>query len=473
MLFPTFTFVSFLIIVIVLRWASPRRLVLPILLVASYVFYLSWGPIYGILLAGSTVFTWWVAARIAAAASARASRLWLALGVTVCLGTLAVFKYGVFAVTQTHALLELLGVAWDAPVVRIVLPLGVSFFLFQMISYVVDVYRGHTPEPSLSRYALYITFFPQLVAGPIVRADELLPQLHAVADAPTPPPFIPERFASGVDLLLRGFLKKVVIADNLAQWSDAVFKDPLTAGSMGTWIGVLCYAGQIYGDFSGYTDMARGAGKMLGFELPDNFALPYLATSITEFWRRWHMTLSRWLRDYLYIPLGGNRKGPLRRDVNLMITMALGGLWHGANWTFFLWGVYHGLLLMLHKGWSAVRPARLTGLLPYRALTIAFTFALVCLGWIIFRAQDLGQAGDVVSALFAGAPGPAALPKDASHAVWLLGALAMGHALGATHAPKRLWAALPAPLRGLGWAGAVALCYLFAGRPAEFIYFAF
>ncbi|MCB9736205.1 MAG: MBOAT family protein [Deltaproteobacteria bacterium] len=473
MLFPTFTFVFFLIVVVVLRWASPRRLVLPILLAASYVFYLSWGPIYGILLAGSTVFTWFVAARIAAATSRGARRLWLALGVSVALGTLAVFKYGVFAVTQTHALLEVLGVDWDAPVVRIVLPLGVSFFLFQMISYVVDVYRGHAPERSLFRYALYITFFPQLVAGPIVRADELLPQLHAAGDETPPPPFIPERFAGGVDLLLRGFIKKVVIADNLAQWSDAVFKDPLTAGSWGAVLGVLCYAGQIYGDFSGYTDMARGAGKMLGFELPDNFALPYLASSITEFWRRWHMTLSRWLRDYLYIPLGGNRKGPVRRDVNLMITMGLGGLWHGANWTFLVWGVYHGALLMLHKGWSSLRPARLTGLLPYRALTVVVTFALVCLGWIVFRAQSLEQAGDVIGAMFAGAPGPEVLPKDASHAIWFLGALAVGHALGATHAPKRVWAALPAPARGLAWGGAILACYVFAGRPADFIYFAF
>ena len=525
MLFPTYTFLYFLLVVIAGRWLLPRRAVLPFLLAASYVFYLSWGPIYGLLLVGTTGITWVLGQLIDR--DPRYKRLWLVTGLIVGLGTLAFFKYAAFLVKQLYALAGLVDDTVVAPHIEILLPLGVSFFIFQMISYLVDVYRGAPSEPSFSRYALYITFFPQLVAGPIVRGGELLPQLDVIAHPPprrrvadrsaelvteadraselprvsrgarrsatdtigpdrhpdvAPRPgtrgFDPDRFAAGIDLLLRGFLKKVVIADNLAAWSDVVFAHPGTHDTWATWVGVLAYAGQIYGDFSGYTDMARGAGKMLGFELPDNFALPYLSGSITEFWRRWHMTLSRWLRDYLYIPLGGNRRGPVRRYANLVITMGLGGLWHGANWTFVIWGLYHGLLLMLHKGWTVLtRPTpigRMRGTFPYRALTVAATFLLVVLGWIVFRAKDADAAFAVMGNLVSGPDAPAGpRPDDMVRAVWFLGALAGAHYLGAAAWPKRAWAALPAPARGLAWGAGILACYLFAGRPAAFIYFQF
>jgi D-alanyl-lipoteichoic acid acyltransferase DltB (MBOAT superfamily) len=475
MLFPTYTFLYFLLVVIAGRWLLPRRAVLPFLLAASYVFYLSWGPIYGLLLAATTGVTWTLGRLIDR--DPRRKRLWLVTGLVVSLGTLAFFKYAAFLVKQLYALVGLVDETVVAPHIEILLPLGVSFFLFQMISYLVDVYRGAQSESSLGRYALYITFFPQLVAGPIVRGGELLPQLDLVARSDTRG-FDADRFASGIDLLLRGFLKKVVIADNLAAWSDVVFAHPGAHDTWATWVGVLAYAGQIYGDFSGYTDMARGAGKMLGFELPDNFALPYLSGSITEFWRRWHITLSRWLRDYLYIPLGGNRRGPVRRYANLVITMGLGGLWHGANWTFVIWGLYHGLLLILHKGWTKLvgtTPIGLAhGTLPYRALTVAATFLLVVLGWIVFRAKDADAAFAVMGHLVSGPDAPLGpRPDDMVRAVWFLGALAAAHYLGAAAWPKRAWAALPAPARGLAWGGGILACYLFAGRPAAFIYFQF
>ena len=224
--------------------------------------------------------------------------------------------------------------------------------------------------------------------------------------------------------------------------------------------------------------MARGAGKLLGFEFPDNFALPYLATSITDFWRRWHMTLSRWLRDYLYIPLGGNRCGRGRRYLNLVITMGLGGLWHGANWTFVIWGLYHGLLLILHQGWTALTAgtaiARARPTLAYRAFAVATTFLLVVFGWVVFRSPDAETAFHVMGRLFSGAPAPpGAAPGELVRATWFLAALAGGHYLGATRWPKRVWAALPPPARGLAWALGIIACYLLAGRPAAFIYFQF
>lgn len=479
MLFPTYTFLWFLLVVIAARWGIPRRAVLPTLLAASYVFYLSWGPIYGTLLAGTTVATWVLGQLIER--DPRYARLWLTTGLVICLTTLAFFKYAAFLVTELYSLVGLFAdAAPPPPELDIVLPLGVSFFLFQMISYLVDVHRGTPSEPSLFRYALYISFFPQLVAGPIVRPNELLPQLAAIArgtDAGDAGRFDPDRCAAGVDLILRGLIKKVVIADNLAAFSDLVFKDPTAYGQAGAWIGVLAYAGQIYGDFSGYTDMARGAGKLLGFELPENFALPYLASSITDFWRRWHITLSRWLRDYLYIPLGGNRRGRARRYFNLMATMGLGGLWHGAAWTFVIWGVYHGLLLILHQAWlhltRATPIARVRDALAYRAVVIPFTFALVCLGWIVFRAPDTATAFALIGELAGGDAGPTTAPAEMTRAGYLLLALAAGHYLGAARWPKRLWAALPSPARGLAWAVGVAACYFLAGEPAEFIYFQF
>ncbi|MBK8691878.1 MAG: MBOAT family protein [Deltaproteobacteria bacterium] len=338
MLFTDLTFLYFHAIVVALRWWLPPRAAGPLLLVASYVFYLSAGPRYVALIFGATVFAWWVGLALSRATRPKAL---LGFAVAALLAMLAWFKYSAFAAQQVAALLHL-----PRPAFTVALPLAISFFSFELISYVVDVRRGTTPERSLWRFALYVSYYPHLIAGPIVRAEELLPSLRA------PKPFDDTRFGDGVYILLIGFLKKTVLADRMAPWADAVFSDPSAHGTLGVWMGVLAYTGQIYCDFSGYTDIARGASLTLGLPLPENFDWPYLSTSITEFWRRWHMTLSRWLRDYLYIGLGGNRGGPLRQYRNLLLTMLLGGLWHGANWTFVAWGALHGLALCAHKLWD-------------------------------------------------------------------------------------------------------------------------
>ena len=470
MLFPSYTFIAFLVLVVGVHLVLPRRARAMFLLLASYVFYLSWNPIYGLLLGGMTVLTFGIGRAIERDRARRG--LWLAIGCIVSLGALAFFKYAGFAADQYNWLMAHFGPKGTPPLaVDIVLPLGISFFTFQMVSYVTDVYRGDKAEASLANYALYVTFFAQLIAGPIVRADELLPQLTSERRVD------PARFADGMDLLLRGYLKKMVIADNLAVVSDRVFANPAAYGTAATCIGVLCYAGQIYGDFSGYTDIARGAGLMLGFELPDNFRLPYLSGSITDFWRRWHITLSRWLRDYLYIPLGGNRHGTARRYVNLTITMGLGGLWHGASWTFMIWGLYHGLLLALHKAWTLllrrIGLGGLAGSRAYHAVAVLCTFALVCAGWVVFRAPDFTTAMRVYANVLGMTEVATVWDAEFKRAAVFLVAALIGHGLGNSAMLKARWAEVSPVPRGLAWAGLVVAFYLFAGRPADFIYFQF
>ena len=473
-LFSSFTYVFFFLGVVLISWALPARWTRAFLLLASALFYASWGPLYGLLLAGMILATWALGLAIARGGPFRG--LALVGGVTGSLLALGYFKYSAFLWTQLgHLTTWAMGPRpWGT--VEVVLPLGISFFTFQMISYLVDIWRGGGAERNLAQYALYISFFPQLIAGPIVRADELLPQLkrRPVFDAP--------QVIQGLDLFVRGMVKKIVLADNLATLSDQVFATPQAFDTWSTWVGVCCYAGQIYYDFSGYTDMARGCAKMLGLELPENFRLPYLSGSITEFWRRWHITLSRWLRDYLYISLGGNRHGKARQNLNLMLTMAFGGLWHGASWNFMLWGIFHGLLLILHKAWlhlTAPTPIeRLRDTLPYRALATLLTFGAVCLGWVIFRAASMAQALSVYKNLFGAtailAPPPALQASGAvGTACAYLGLCLGAHFLGATPTAHLLWRKLPLWTHGLAWALALVLMYLLAAPPAEFIYFQF
>ncbi len=305
------------------------------------------------------------------------------VSLTINLGVLAFFKYCNFFIESAASVLESIGLS--SSTLPIILPVGISFYTFQTLSYTIDVYRGKIqPTDRFLDFATYVAFFPQLVAGPIVRARELLPQLSDI------PAWSSRRFYGGAQQALRGAVKKVLLADRLGEMVDVVFAGPDLYSGATVWIAVLAYTGQIYFDFSGYTDIAIGAAKMLGYRFPVNFRHPYLATTIADFWRRWHMTLSRWLRDYLYISIGGNRHGNWMTYRNLLITMVLGGLWHGAAWSFVLWGLWHGAALALERFAYRVLGIRLPKFVGW--LTTLF---VVIAGWVLFRSESVADAGTV------------------------------------------------------------------------------
>jgi D-alanyl-lipoteichoic acid acyltransferase DltB (MBOAT superfamily) len=383
----SFTTVSFLAFCIVfftgyaLLRGRPRAYWL---LLASAVFYGSWDARFLALLVGSVFVDFFVALAVARAEGARRKRL-LLISISFNLGVLAFFKYAGFFVESASELLTKLGVANSAPVLEIVLPVGISFYTFQTLSYTVDVYRRRLPPSrDLLDFALYVMFFPQLVAGPIERAERLLPQMQAVSRAPWRPD------PSGLALIALGLFKKIALADGIRSYADA-FSAPDRAFPAALWFATYAFAFQIYWDFSGYSDVAVGLARLLGVELMSNFRAPYAATGPSDFWRRWHISLSEWLRDYLYIPLGGNRGSALRTQRNLLLTMLLGGLWHGAAWHFVLWGAFHGVLLCAARLLARRSPAlqALQSRPWLRPLqTLAF-FHVTCLGWALFRAQTL------------------------------------------------------------------------------------
>lgn len=397
MLFNSLTFVVFFLCVVAVHYLPlPWRAKKLNLLVASYLFYAAWNPPFVLLLWISTVVDWWAARWIAAARSAVARRAGLVVSLSVNLGLLAFFKYGNFALENFVRVASAIGVEYSPPRLDIVLPVGISFYTFQSLSYTLDVHHGRTrPWKSPLDFALYVTFFPQLVAGPIVRAVDFLPQcvLPQAATA--------RQFAWGLNLLVIGLFEKIVVADAfLAPIVERVYGAP-QVDTLSAWVGTLAFAGQIFCDFAGYSTCAIGAAMCLGFALPDNFRYPYAAVGFSDFWRRWHVSLSSWLRDYLYIPLGGNRGGFLRTMANLMITMVLGGLWHGASWTFVVWGALHGAYLALER---VVRKAPIAGWALWqstrgRKLLALGTFLLVCFTWVFFRADSLPHAAAMVRAM--------------------------------------------------------------------------
>jgi D-alanyl-lipoteichoic acid acyltransferase DltB (MBOAT superfamily) len=386
MIFPTVQFAIFFPVVLALSWAlMPHpRVWKPFMLVASYAFYGAAGVKFCLLLGGVTVGNQLAAQAIARAQTRRARKRIVSVAVALDLGVLGVFKYYGFFATQINEVLDRFGLGLSAPLVALAIPLGVSFFTFQAISYTVDVYRGTIEPGNFVDVALYLSFFPHVVAGPIVRAREFLPQLAT----PRNPRDVP--VGAAVGLIMLGLIKKVAIADFLArEVVDPVFAVPQAYHAPDVLLASYAYAAQIFCDFSGYTDIAIGIALLCGFVFPQNFDRPYASTGFQQFWRRWHMTLSRFLRDFLYIPLGGNRKGRLLTYRNLMLTMVLGGLWHGAAWTFVLWGTLHG---------AGLAGERLLGgrLKVPAALKWFVTFHLVVLGWILFRSPSLGIAGDVL-----------------------------------------------------------------------------
>ena len=384
MVFNSFDFAVFLCLVwamyALMRGAGARRVML---LIMSLVFYGWWDWRFLPLIIGVST-TAWAAARLHQWAldqgKPRAAVWAVRVGVGLPLLVLGFFKYALFMLDSSVPVLAVLGLRLPSPELSILLPVGISFYTFQALSYVIDVSRGRCAvERSFWKVLLYITFFPQLVAGPIVTAASFMPQLH------TPRMVTPALFASGLRLVLWGLLLKVVFADALATWADPIFAQPGGYTLAGRWLGVLAFSGQIYFDFAGYSTMAIGLGRTLGYSFPLNFDVPYLARNITDFWRRWHISLSNWLRDYLFIPLGGNRQHFYR---NLLFTMVLGGLWHGASWNFILWGLLHGIALIAHKLWikrSIQGQASPAG----HTLSCLLTQAVVLVAWVPFRAADL------------------------------------------------------------------------------------
>lgn len=387
MLFNSLSFLVFFSLVfpiyLALRgWGAKRTF----LLLASYVFYAAWNPAYVFILAFSTGLDWWLARRLGRETSEGRRKSLLVVSLLANLGLLGFFKYGGFALHTAQDVMSAFGVSYMPPAWNIVLPVGISFYTFASLSYTIDVYRREIPgDASLRDYALFVAFFPHLVAGPIVRARALLPQIA------TPRNVTPEHVAYGMVLVLIGLFCKDVLADRLfAPVVDAVYGTPSAFGIVGGLAAFFGFAGQIYFDFGGYSLCAIGLAMCFGFAFPDNFRFPYGARGFSDFWRRWHISLSTWLRDYLYVPLGGNRGGRWRTHRNLLITMLLGGLWHGASWMFVIWGALHGLYLVAER---ALR-SRWTGRtnVAVDAMVTILTFVLVCVAWVAFRAPNLSSA---------------------------------------------------------------------------------
>lgn len=387
-------------LVAALYFALPDRYRWKLLLVASYAFYMAWKPIYVIWLIGITILDYWCGLRMGRLEAHDAQRKkWLALSIGGDLALLLVFKYASFANDIVRSLASHAGLAWPFPAWHILLPLGISFHTLQTIGYSIDVYRGRRePERNLGIFALYVSFFPQMVAGPIERANHLLPQFHR------PHAFDYDRAVSGLRLMLWGFFKKLVIADRLGMFVNIVYGEPAAHEGIATALATWFYAFQIYCDFSGYSDIAVGAARLLGYNLTINFNQPYFSRSIREFWHRWHISLSTWFRDYVYLPLGGNRGSASRWLANVAAVFLLSGLWHGANWTFLAWGAFHGAYYAAAQFTEPLR-VRLRRPLPllngaFSGLAQCFiTFNIVALGWIVFRAKSLGDAAQLIKNL--------------------------------------------------------------------------
>ncbi len=400
MAFQTLGYFTFLALMLGAYYALPPRLRWALLLAGSYFFYMCWNAAYALLLLFSTVVTYGCAVGVGAAKSARARKGWVVLSLALNLGILFFFKYyGLFAGTVG----ALLGEGARLPRLDVLLPVGISFYTFQALGYTIDVYRGElAPERHFGKYALFVSFFPQLVAGPIERSGHLLRQFDEVHRPD------PERMRQGALLILLGLVKKLVIADHLALVADRVYASPEVYGAPAVIVATVCFAFQIYGDFSGYSDIAVGSAALFGFRLMRNFDRPYFARSIGAFWRRWHISLSSWFRDYVYIPLGGSRVRFGRWALNMLTVFLLSGLWHGAAWTFAVWGLLNGLYQVAGRCTRPVRERIWTrlGMAPesrVRAcVAMLCTFALTVFGWLFFRAESLAQAGALCRTLWNG-----------------------------------------------------------------------
>lgn len=472
MVFNSYTFIAFFVAVFLYArftasWTGKKTM----LLLASYVFYAAWNPPFVVLIWLSTIVDWYISRGIAASSVQSRKRLLVVMSLAVNLGLLGYFKYGDFILDNFVVLLSTIGVQYSPAQLDIILPVGISFYTFQTLSYTLDVYRGSLkPWNSFLDYALFVTFFPQLVAGPIVRAAEFLPQTTVETRASN------GQIAWGISLIVLGLFQKVVIADGLlAPITEMVFDTNLVPAPLAAGVGTLSFAGQIFCDFAGYSTIAIGAAMCLGFALPDNFRFPYAAVGFSDFWRRWHISLSSWLRDYLYISLGGNRSGTFATYRNLMMTMFLGGLWHGASWNFAIWGCLHGAYLIGERllvgafGGSAFWKKAL----PQLALGAA-TFGLVCFAWIFFRADTLERSWQMVWGM--STLGPRELyvsTADTLIVFVVMGSLLGMHMLLRKTTLEGLATKLPAILKVLIIAFMVVTIIMSPGEDRAFIYFQF
>lgn len=401
MLFNSLTFVIFFLVFYVIYLSTQRNLRAQnhVILVSSAIFYGCWDWRFLALLAFTIVIDYFVSVNMGKSENDARRKRMLLISLASNLGVLGFFKYFNFFASSVHDLLSMAGLSVSPLTLHVILPVGISFYTFQSLSYTIDVYRRKiAPAPSLTDFATFVCFFPQLIAGPIERASELLPRVLS------PRVITVQSVDAGLHLLLWGYFKKLVVADNVAVIANGVFNSYEKFHGFDLWIGVVAFAIQIYCDFSGYSDIARGLAKLLGFDLMVNFKLPYFSLNPQEFWSRWHISLSTWLRDYLYIPLGGNRRGERRTYTNLLITMLLGGLWHGATWNFVIWGGYHGSILAVHRylnGLPAVKAVsmRQGGTVGRVVRWLAMT-TLTLIGWLFFRARSLEQVSGMLLGLF-------------------------------------------------------------------------
>jgi D-alanyl-lipoteichoic acid acyltransferase DltB (MBOAT superfamily) len=469
MLFDTPIFFVFLTLVVSVYWRLGRRKQNFFLLAASYFFYGWWDWRFLFLMAGSTLIDFTIARKIGGSNIPKVRKALLTTSLILNFGFLCYFKYLHFFLDSFSKLVSTLGVH-NIPmaVMQIILPPAISFYTFQEVAYIVDVYKGEIePADSLVDYALFISLFPHLIAGPIQRPSHLLPQVQR------PRVFRPETFFSGCLLIISGLVRKCVVADSCAVLANSAFDGRMGAGWAVTVIGALAFAFQIYGDFSGYSDIARGAAQLMGFHFMVNFRQPYLATSLQDFWRRWHISLSTWLRDYLYIPLGGNRKGELRTYVNLLATMLLGGLWHGANWTFVIWGFLHGGALAVERAMAGTRRRVTASGSSWRWLNRIVVFQFVCLTWIFFRAASLGDALKLIGNLFHRSAIPDLLPAVFFLAFFVAIIVAMDLMVeqsGGEHVAQYL---SPRLQIGTAVAGLLMVAFLSTGGTSAVIYFQF
>ena len=401
MVFNSFDFLIFYPIVLLLYFALPKKLSWIMLLAASYYFYISWNVDLIYLIVGTTLISWVSAMLIERTQKKTVKKLFLVLTLVTSLGVLFFYKYFNFLSDSVTDTLKLLGIGADPFHLDLILPVGISFYTFQTLSYVIDVYRGEVKtERNFFFYALYVSFFPQLVAGPIERPNNLIPQLHE-RHRPTW-----DNTREGLRMMLIGFFKKVVVADLLAAYVNAVYNDAANATGLGVLVATVLFAVQIYCDFAGYTDIAIGCARIMGIRLMQNFDRPYISQSIQEFWRRWHISLSTWFKDYIYFPLGGSRCARWKNLRNIMIVFTVSGLWHGAAWTFVIWGALHGLYQVIGKLLKPWREKALEAMgIDSQTKTMQFvrravTFALVCFAWIFFRANSMADAMVLIGKLF-------------------------------------------------------------------------